>query len=153
MPLLVDKAVVNIIIDSWKFMQESKRLIIYAFVLMDTHLHFIAEGTNLSKQIANFKSYTARTIIDHFHETNASHILKKLSSYKRQGRSDRMYQFWQEESHPEMIVGHDMMHQKTDYIHYNPVRKELVKKPEDWKYSSASNYILGKGLLEVQTEW
>jgi len=35
-----------------------------------------------------------------------------------------------------------------DYIHDNPVIAKLVKRPEDWKYSSASDYYgLRKGTL------
>ncbi|KAA3657719.1 MAG: hypothetical protein DWQ10_12705 [Calditrichaeota bacterium] len=29
------------------------------------------------------------------------------------------------------------------YIHNNPVKKGFVTKPEDWKYSSARNWICG----------
>ena len=28
-----------------------------------------------------------------------------------------------------------------DYIHMNPVRRELIKKPEGWKWSSAAWYL------------
>ena len=33
------------------------------------------------------------------------------------------------------------MRQKLDYIHQNPIRRGYVDKPEDWRYSSARNYI------------
>jgi hypothetical protein len=29
----------------------------------------------------------------------------------------------------------------VEYIHMNPVRRELVKRPEDWKWSSVHEYI------------
>ncbi len=31
----------------------------------------------------------------------------------------------------------------------NPVRAGIVKLPEHYIYSSASNYILGKGVMEI----
>ena len=31
--------------------------------------------------------------------------------------------------------------QKLQYMHDNPVRKGFVESPEDWKYSSARNWI------------
>jgi hypothetical protein len=34
-----------------------------------------------------------------------------------------------------------------DYIHGNPVRKGLVEKPEDWKWSSAG-WLEGKNSLK-----
>ena len=33
-----------------------------------------------------------------------------------------------------------------EYLHCNPVRKELVEKPEDWKWSSAG-WVEGKNSL------
>ena len=42
-----------------------------------------------------------------------------------------------------------MMQQKIDYIHYNPVRKGYVDKPEDWRYSSARDYTGQSGLVPV----
>jgi len=36
-----------------------------------------------------------------------------------------------------------------NYIHYNPVKAEIVNRPEDYRYSSAIDYAGGKGLLKV----
>jgi len=32
----------------------------------------------------------------------------------------------------------DVMEQKMDYIHLNPVRKGYVNSPEEWRWSSAN---------------
>lgn len=37
------------------------------------------------------------------------------------------------------------------YIHLNPVKANLVSSPEDWKYSSYSDYFLGKRHSLTQT--
>jgi putative transposase len=42
-----------------------------------------------------------------------------------------------------------MLHQKVDYLHYNPVRIGVVEGPEDWVYSSARDYCGGKGIIEL----
>ena len=42
------------------------------------------------------------------------------------------------------------MWSKIDYIHFNPVKAGIVVKPEDYIYSSASNYIDGKGIINVE---
>jgi putative transposase len=42
-----------------------------------------------------------------------------------------------------------MLHQKIDYLHYNPVRVGVVERPEEWVYSSAGDYAGGKGLMEL----
>jgi hypothetical protein len=37
------------------------------------------------------------------------------------------------------------------YMHYNPVRKEFVERPDQWKYSSARNWLLDDhGFIEIQ---
>jgi len=43
----------------------------------------------------------------------------------------------------------EMLDQKLDYLHDNPVVSGFVNEPEHWRYSSAMDYAGGKGLLEV----
>ncbi|MBM4067104.1 MAG: transposase, partial [Planctomycetes bacterium] len=52
------------------------------------------------------------------------------------------YQVWQEGIHPQLILNEEMLMQKIEYIHYNPVRHGLVDAPEHWRYSSSRNYLL-----------
>ena len=54
---------------------------------------------------------------------------------------------------PKQIQGTEMMRQKIEYIHHNPVRKGLVETPEQWGYSSALNYLGLEGDLEVCKDW
>ena len=50
-------------------------------------------------------------------------------------------------AHPKFIQGVDMMVQKIEYIHNNPVKRGFVDLPEHWRSSSASNYSQGVGLF------
>jgi len=43
----------------------------------------------------------------------------------------------------------DILSQKLDYIHNNPVRAGIVIIPEHYLYSSAANYAGETGLMEV----
>jgi len=52
-------------------------------------------------------------------------ILEQLAFYKKVHKTDRSYQFWQEGIHPELIQNEEMMRQKVDYIHNNPVNQLL----------------------------
>ena len=143
----------TIILDSLTFLQERDRLEVYGYVLMENHIHLIASGENIIKEIGDFKSFTARKIIDHYIATKNSFILDQLSFYKKRHKEDRNYQLWQEGSHPEQIVSNDMMLQKLEYIHANPVKRRYVDRPEDWRYSSARNYQKQEGVIAVTTEW
>lgn len=116
---------------------------------MENHLHLIAAADDLEKEIAHFKSYTAREIIDLLKATGQRALLQQLIRHKREHKRDRRYQFWQESSHPQLIQGEAMLRQKLDYIHDNPVRRGYVDEPQHWRYSSARNYAGEAGLIEV----
>ena len=103
--------------------------------------------------MARFKSYTAKNLIHFFSENNIRIILDQLAFYKKAHKGDRALQFWQEGVHPEWIQNEDMMRQKVEYIHRNPVERGYVDRPEHWRYSSARDYLGGEGLLEVCTAW
>ena len=125
----------------------------YAYIIMENHVHLIAQAENLSKEIGNFKSWTARTIIDWLRANQAQGTLKQLAFHKLRHKTDQYHQFWQEGSHPKLIQGEAMMRQKIEYIHHNPVKRGYVDLPVHWRYSSARNYMGVEGLIEVTTAW
>jgi len=142
----------QIILDSLSLLQQQKRIRLYGYVLMKDHLHMIASANNLSKEIGDLKSYTARSIVDYLQGQDAATFLQKLHALKLRHKRESIYQVWQEGSHPELICNEAMMKQKLEYIHYNPVRSGYVTDPLDWEYSSARNYVGLKGLIEVNVE-
>lgn len=152
-PLLSSPMVQQILLDSLRFLQTQERLVLYAYVILENHLHLVASSTDLSKEIGDFKSYTARQIIDYYEGVQAHNILKQLAFHKKRYKHDRDYQLWQEGSHPQRIQDMTMLRQKVEYIHYNPVQRGWVDTPTDWRLSSARNYAGQGGLLDVQTQW
>jgi hypothetical protein len=72
-----------------------------------------------------------------------------LKHYKQRTKARSDFQVWQEGFHPQQIVSQEMLHQKIDCLHHNPVRASLVARPEDWVYSSARDYAGGKGVIEL----
>jgi len=153
LPLFSDPAIVEILFGSLRFLQENDRLTIYAYVVMENHLHMVVSSENLSKEMGDFKSFTATEIIKYLEAKGNQFYLAQLKANKLSHKTDRTYQLWQEGSHPQMIDGDAMMRQKVEYIHANPVRRGYVDEAADWRYSSARNYERGEGLLEVCKEW
>ena len=47
----------------------------------------------------------------------------------------------------------EMMLQKLEYAHFNPVKHGYVDEPVHWRYSSARNYAGREGMIEVVTDW
>ena len=149
LPLFARPAAPAVVLDALRFLQAEERLTLYAYVLMVNHLHLIAEADDLAREVAAFKSYTARRIIDCLTATGARPTLRQLARHKRRHKSDRTYQVWQEGSHPQQIQGRAMLQQKLDYVHMNPVRRGYVDDPTHWRYSSARSYAGQEGLVTV----
>jgi REP element-mobilizing transposase RayT len=153
LPILKESEAKEVIINSLHFLQEKGTLTVFAYVIMEDHIHLIAQAENLSAEISRFKSYTARQIINILEKNGTNYILKELRENKLNHHKDSTYQFWQEGSHPQKIQGRKMMMQKIDYIHNNPVRRGYVDHPFQWRYSSVNNYLSKKGVLNVCTNW
>jgi putative transposase len=153
LPVFTRPETVQIVLDSWRFLQAEGRLVLYGFVVLDNHLHWIASADDLSKEVGDFKSFTARRILDYLQEQQASTLLGLLGMFKRRHKAGQSYQLWQEGSHPQLIQDDDMMRQKLEYIHNNPAKRGYVDDPTHWRYSSARNYAGQRGILEVTTQW
>ncbi len=153
LPVFTRPESVKIIFDSWEFLHAQDRMSIMGYVILENHLHLIAVGDDLSKEMGDFKSFTARKIIDLLKASNAKTILRPLRYEKAHHKKDRAYQVWQEGSHPETIRTEQMLRQKLEYIHYNPVMRGYVDKPEHWRYSSVRNYLGMPALTPVLTDW
>lgn len=125
---------------------------LFAYVIMNNHMHLIVSSENLSKTMQSIKSFTSKQLIESFEKRNMTWILNELRINKAAYKNESTYQVWQEGYHPQEITSHEMMLQKIEYIHYNPVRRGLVRKPEEWIYSSALNFMSdNKGLIELDT--
>jgi putative transposase len=152
-PVFTRPDLVEIVLDSWRFLHDRERLRLLGYVILENHLHLIASSENLSKKVGDFKSYTARRIIDRLRETGSSSTIELLQYFKLPHKTDREHQFWQEGSHPQMIADEAMMWQKLEYIHNNPVRRGYVDDPIHWRYSSARNYSKLPALVPVIVDW
>ena len=142
----------EVIFDSWQFLQRERDIKILAYVLMENHAHWIAVGPLLSKRVGEFKSHTATTIIQRMEAKKYQTLLQELKYYKLRHKIDQTYQLWQEGSHPQCLESENVLRQKIEYTHYNPVRRGYVDDPVHWRYSSARQYAGQPGLLEVYTD-
>ena len=139
----------QIITDSLSFCRQNKGLQIFAYVVMDNHLHLIVSSPNLSEILRDFKSFTAKEILKLARKENKRWLLNQLEYYKKRHKKGSTHQVWQEGVHPQKILSETTLREKLNYIHNNPVRAGYVEKPEHWIYSSATNYLVGRGFLEI----
>lgn len=152
LPVFTRQEMVQILLDCWRY-QRGQGLKLYGYVILENHCHFVAQADRLDKFVHSFKSYTARQIIDLLQSRRVEQILTRLRFAKKAHKRDREYQFWQEGSHAELILNEDMMREKLEYIHRNPVKRGYVAKAEHWRYSSAEFYLSGDGLIEIDRWW
>lgn len=147
--LFIDIHISRIILDAFGYMQTKLQVKVYGFVIMHNHIHFIAESGNISEDIRKFKSFTARETIRYLEFANRSVFLKRLKDGKRNHKKESTYQVWQEGSYPKQINTLKKMEVFMEYIHFNPVAAGFVNAPEHWRYSSATNYLGGEGLIPI----
>ncbi|MDT8325296.1 MAG: transposase [Bacteroidota bacterium] len=140
----------DIVIESLSFLIRTRDLRVHAYVIMENHLHLIASSDTLEKQIARFRSYTARRIIDLLKVSSRSTILELCGRKGMARRADRTHAFWASGVHPESIRDHNMLTQKIVYIHNNPVRRGYVDDATHWRYSSARIYRGFPGELDIE---
>jgi REP element-mobilizing transposase RayT len=151
----------NIILESWKFCSKHKGLQVWGYVIMTNHIHFIANTKapyKLEAVMRDFKSYTARQIIDFLldktnSESRREWLLFMFRYFAHHHKGAQEHQVWQHDNHPIELYSEKVTIQKLRYIHANPIRAQLVQKPEDWVYSSASNYAEGHGIYDVNLLW
>jgi len=151
-PVFTRPETVNILFSSLNFLQ-TEGLKIYAYVVLENHLHMVVQSDDLARDMARFKQFTAKACLDYLKSHHVKTLLDQFAFYKKAHKSDRTYQFWQEGYHPELIQSAEMMQQKIEYIHQNPVKRGYVDFAEHWRYSSARDYLGDDGLLQIQKVW
>ena len=147
----------HIIIDSLKYCQNEKGLILYAWCLMSNHLHWIvgseSKKYNLSDIIRDFKKYTSKKIINEIisnpSESRKDWLLKIFKEATKYNPKNKYYKFWQDGNDAKILTTNRFIDQKINYIHQNPVVAEIVEKSTEYVYSSAKNYADEKGLIDV----
>nr|MDS1299683.1 transposase [Aequorivita sp. S2608] len=58
------------------------------------------------------------------------------------------FQFWRHDNKPIELWSNTVIWEKINYVHNNPVAAGLVYRAQDYVYSSASDYVDEKGLLD-----
>jgi putative transposase len=153
--LFEDSRYAAIIIDSIKYCQQYKGLVLYAYCIMPSHIHLIAQAEhgNLPDIIRDIKKYTSALIIKFLQaDTARKDDLQKIKMAGQLCERNKKHKVWQDGFHPEIIVTNKFFYQKLKYIHQNPVEGRIVSYAEDYAYSSARNYAGLEAVLPVIIE-
>ena len=148
----------DLAVNSLRHCQKEKGLELYAWCIMTNHLHLIVgrEGkVNIEDIVRDFKKFTSvqicRSIEENPKESRKKWMLELFKKAAQESNKHQKYKFWQNQYHPIELNTNQMMQQKLDYIHDNPVEAGIVDKAEAYLYSSARDYYTNeKGLLDVK---
>ena len=147
----------DILLDSLRFCQAEKGLLLHAWCVMSNHVHLVGSSRNqdLSGILRDFKKFTSKQIVEAIigneHESRKEWMLGIFREAGQNNSRNTNYQFWRQDNQPKECYSEKFTVQKINYIHNNPVEAGIVEKPEEYLYSSARDYHYRKncGLLPV----
>ena len=116
-----------------------------AFVLMPEHVHLLvwptcpdASAECISRFLAAVKVHASQQVKADL-ERSGSRLLSRLTIRERPGRS--VFRFWQEgPGYDRNLQTGAAVTASIEYLHLNPVRRNLCKSALDWRWSSARWY-------------
>jgi len=144
-----------LIVDSLKHCQAEKGLNIFAWCLMPSHLHMIANtlvGFELDDVIRDFKKFTSKKLVELIIDEGDFEGERMVERFYLAGKDNskiKNYKFWQDGNHAIEVYSENVTWQKINYIHRNPVKAGIVAREEDYLFSSARNYYNLPSLLHV----
>lgn len=152
--LFTRKEYKHIVLDSLKYYQHKRGLMLHAYCIMPSHLHMIISNNDeeLSATLRDFKKMTNKKIVEEINLINESRREWLLRAFSRAGKKLKRivaYKLWRDGNHPIELDSASLVSEKLDYIHRNPVEDGIVDEPEYYWYSSARDYAGRKGLIEV----
>jgi len=119
-PLFRNRERAELLLDVFRTNREKGRFLLHEFVIMEDHFHVIltpAEDVSLEKAIQFIKG-------------GFSFRVKKELGYKGE--------VWQESFTEHRIKDAEDYAHHREYIRMNPVRRGMVRRPEQYPYSSAT---------------
>jgi hypothetical protein len=91
--------------------------------------------------LGRFKSYTSKellkTIEKNLQESRKEWMLNQFHEFAKQNKQYSNYHLWQYTNHPTLLYSNEVILQKQNYIHENPVRAGIVTDASAYLYSSA----------------
>jgi len=91
-PIFTRTQSTDIIYESLKYLQLTDNLKIYAYVILENHLHLIASSDDIAKSMKKFKAHTAKEILKLLQKENVKTILEQLAFYKKAHKIRATYQ-------------------------------------------------------------
>ncbi len=141
-------------IETLKFYQKD-RLELFAYCIMPSHIHLIFRDkqNEPEKLLGNIKRYSSNKLQEEIannpQESRKEWMLWMMERAGAKSSNVNKRMFWQHHNKPIELWSIEVIMQKLNYVHQNPVASGFVPQAEYWKYSSADNYSGGNGVIDV----
>ena len=147
----------DVLAKSVNYCRAEKGMELYCYCFMPSHVHLIFRSSHEQPMelLRDFKKNTSKKVIEAI-DSNPQESRKEwlLWMFKRSGKKRgniSTYQFWQHHNQPIELWSAEVIDQKIDYIHNNPIESGFVTNTIDWKYSSARNFQDDNTILEIDS--
>lgn len=143
----------QLLIEVLKGLVLKKCIVIYGFVFMPNHIHLIwkmMRKNGHEMPYASFNKASAHLIIK---DLKANH--QRVLPYFKVENSEREYRVWQRDALAIPILSREMLEQKLEYIHLNPLQEkwQLSDYLQNYLWSSARFYEEGKDTFDLLTHY
>jgi putative transposase len=141
-----------IVIHSLQYLVNNKLVKIYGYVIMPNHIHLLwcmLKQNGNESPAESFSKFTAHQFRKYLPKDKTL-----LIQYKSK-KEDRDYQFWKRDPLAVPISTDNILIDKLNYIHHNPVKPKwaLCELPEEYKWSSAKFYVAGEDEYKIITHF
>lgn len=142
LPLLSRDRTRQWLIDALSHVRETHSVALLAYVVMPEHVHVLLlpkdRDYDMARILKSLKQPVARKALYRLRK-DGSPFLGKLEGALSGGK--RRHHFWQPGGgYDRNVTEPGTLYAMVEYIHANPVRRGLVGKPTDWRWSSAGWY-------------
>jgi len=118
-----------LLIDVLKDSRRRLGFLLCGYVLMPDHWHALI-----------WPSYPLRI-------SQVLHEAKKIMTLRVNAQRGAQGPLWQHQFWDRFVRHQQELSERLDYMHLNPVRRGLVRRPEDWRWSSYHNFALDKAAV------
>ncbi len=116
-----------------------RKHVLLAYVIMPNHAHTVLQP------LPREPGWEAWCRYENFHKLeDILGDIKKFSSREINRLAGRRGSVWLKESFDRIVRGDNDLSDVIDYVHHNPVRWDLVRRPEQYPWSSASTIYSGR---------
>jgi putative transposase len=150
LPLLVDARARDRFLSILEQTRQRYRFVVVGYVVMPEHIHLLVTEPEIG---------SPSTVMQVLKQRSAGALLPKKK--RKDPRQRDLFEdatsgraFWQARFYDFNVWTTKKRIEKLRYMHRNPVKRGLVKSPEQWRWSSYRFYLLGEpGPVRVNEGW